>query len=149
MERGKIAAQVGIRSRRVAGADETASDLAVCAAERLFAEMSELRALVDFVLFCTQSPNYFLPNPACLIQKRLRLSTTCARSILISAVQATFAGFLFAKGLACVGVAKNVLLLTGETYSKDLAYALAVTLVLAAALKFCSGRVSRLVGIGR
>lgn len=55
----------------------------------------------------------------------------------------------FAKGLVCVGVAKNVLLLTGETYSKYLAYALAVTLVLAAALKFCSGRVSRLVGIGR
>lgn len=116
----KIAAKVGIRSRHVAGAGETASDLAVCAAEKLFAEAPELRERVDFVLFCTQSPDYFLPTSACVIQKRLGLSTSCGALDFNLGCSGYVYGLSLAKGLVCGGVAKNVLLLTGETYSKHL-----------------------------
>lgn len=116
----KIAAKVGIRSRHIAGAGETAADMAVCAAEKLFAETPELRERVDFVLFCTQSPDYFLPTSACVIQKRLGLSKTCGALDFSLGCSGYVYGLSLAKGLVCGGIAKNVLLLTGETYSKHL-----------------------------
>jgi len=32
--------------------------------------------MIDFVLFCTQSPDYFLPSTACLVQDRLGIPQT-------------------------------------------------------------------------
>ena len=72
----KIADKVGVLDRRIAE-EETATDLAVMAAERLFAQNRVNREDVDFVLFCTQSPDYKLPSSACLIQDRLGLTTKC------------------------------------------------------------------------
>ena len=73
----KIFAKTGIRERRVAAEDEFASDLAVAAAERLFAAGSTRPEDVDVLIFCTQSPDYLLPATACLIQDRLGLASTC------------------------------------------------------------------------
>lgn len=47
------------------------------AADRLFAKGTVERRDIDFVLFCTQSPDYKLPSSACIIQDRLGLSTDC------------------------------------------------------------------------
>ena len=71
----KIANKVGVKERHIAGKDETASDLAVNAALRLFEETGMDRSSIDFVLLCTQSPDYFLPTTACIVQERLGLST--------------------------------------------------------------------------
>ena len=74
----KIANKVGIHTRHIADENETAADLAVRAAEKLFATETNInKKEIDFVLFCTQSPDYFLPTSACLIQDRLGLPTTC------------------------------------------------------------------------
>ena len=74
----KIANKVGIHTRYIAEESETAADLAVTAAEKLFATDTNInKKEIDFVLFCTQSPDYFLPTSACLIQNRLGLPTTC------------------------------------------------------------------------
>ncbi len=55
----KIADKVGVRQRHVAGDGETATDLAVKAAEKLFEENSDItKESIDFVVFCTQSPDY-------------------------------------------------------------------------------------------
>ena len=72
----KIAVKVGIAERHIAAPEETASDMAVTAAERLFANGYD-RSQIDFVLLCTQSPDYMLPSSACLVQHRLGLSTKC------------------------------------------------------------------------
>ena len=53
----KIAEKVGINERHVASPDETATDLAVCAAENLFSKGVVDRKSIDFLLFCTQSPD--------------------------------------------------------------------------------------------
>ena len=69
----KVTTKVGIEQRHIASTDETAGDMAFLAAEKLFAEHDIDRSCVDFVLLCTQSPDYFLPSTACILQNRLGL----------------------------------------------------------------------------
>lgn len=113
----KIAEKVGVLERRVV-VDETATDLAVLAAERLFAQNKVNKEDVDFVLFCTQSPDYKLPSSACIIQDRLGLSTKCGAFDFNLGCSGYEYGLAVAKGLIAAGVSNNVLLLTGETYNK-------------------------------
>lgn len=116
----KIANKVGVKERHVAGAEETASDLAVHAALRLFEETGIERNLIDFVLLCTQSPDYFLPSTACVIQDRLGLSKHTGALDFNLGCSGYVYGLSLAKGLVAGGIAKNVLLLTAETYTKHL-----------------------------
>ena len=113
----KIADKVGVSERRVASDNETATDLAVSAAENLFAKGTINRENIDFVLFCTQSPDYKLPSSACIIQDRLGLSTQCGAFDFNLGCSGYEYGLAVAKGLVVAGVASNVLLLTGETYN--------------------------------
>lgn len=114
----KILSKTGIRERRVAAADETASDLAFAAAEKLFASGRVGRDEVDFLILCTQAPDYFLPTSACILQERLGLS----RDIGALDVNLGCSGFVYclslAAGLIATGAASRVLLLTADTYSK-------------------------------
>lgn len=116
----KIAEKTGIDSRRVAAGDECSSDLAAAAAERLFARGID-RASIDYILFCTQSPDYFLPTTACLLQKRLGIPTSAGALDFNLGCSGFVYGLGLAKGLVETGQASRVLLLTGETYSKMLA----------------------------
>lgn len=117
----KIADKVGVNTRRIALQDETAKDLAVKAATRLFEEHPEIsRESIDYVLFCTQSPDYHLPTSACLIQNELGLKTDIGAIDFSLGCSGYIYGLSIAKGLIAGGIAKNVLLLTGETYSKYL-----------------------------
>lgn len=113
----KIAEKVGVTERRVA-VDETATDLAISASEKLFDKGTVKREDIDFVLFCTQSPDYKLPSSACIIQARLGLSTKCGAFDFNLGCSGYEYGLAVAKGLIVAGVATNVLLLTGETYNK-------------------------------
>jgi len=114
----KVAGKVGVRQRHVVSENETASDMATKASEKLFAEQNIDRSTIDFVLFCTQSPDYFLPTSACLIQNRLGLSTSCGALDFNLGCSGFVYGLSLAKGLIAGGIAKNILLLTAETYSK-------------------------------
>lgn len=117
----KIADKVGINKRFVASDTETSVDLAVKAAEKLFEQNPNIKKeQVDFVLFCTQSPDYFLPTSACIIQNRLGLPTSCGALDFNLGCSGYVYGLSLTKGLILGGIAKNVLLLTGETYSKFL-----------------------------
>lgn len=116
----KIADKVGVLERHVAASDETATDMAVKAAEALFAQGTVQRSEVDFVLLCTQSPDYFLPSSACVIQDRLGIPTGCGALDFNLGCSGYEYGLALAKGLIVGGVAKNVLFLTAETYNKYL-----------------------------
>ncbi len=72
-----IEEKTGIRSRHIAAPGETAADLAVHAANKLFLDYEIEPTSIDFVLLCTQTPDYPLPTTACLIQDRLGLRTSC------------------------------------------------------------------------
>ena len=115
----KIASKVGVDERRVAAADETAVDMAVQAAENLFEEFKNVRREdVDFVLFCTQSPDFFLPTSSCLIQSRLGLRDDIGALDFNLGCSGYVYGLAVAKGIVASGLANNVLLITSETYSK-------------------------------
>ena len=116
----KVAAKVGINQRHVAAPDETAADMAVKAAEALFAEYGIVRSEVDFILLCTQSPDYLLPTTACILQHRLGLSTSCGALDFNLGCSGFVYGLALAKGLIAGGVAKKILLITSETYTKHI-----------------------------
>ena len=114
----KILEKTGIRTRRIAAANETASDLGVRAAERLFAGGACAPGEIDYLLFCTQSPDYFLPTTACLVQDRLGLPTSCGAIDFNQGCSGYVYGLSLAKSLIETEQASNVLLITAETYSK-------------------------------
>lgn len=116
----KIAKKVGINERHIAADDETAGDMAYKAAEKLIQENGIRRDSIDFVLLCTQSPDYFLPSTSCIIQSRLGLPTKCGAFDFNLGCSGYEYGLAVAKGLIVSGVAKNILLLTAETYNKHI-----------------------------
>ena len=116
----KITEKVGVKQRHVASAEETATDLAEKAAIRLFDENGINKESIDFVILCTQSPDYFLPPSACLLQERLGLRQDVGAFDFNLGCSGYVYGLAIAKGLIISGVASNVLLLTAETYNKYL-----------------------------
>lgn len=114
----KISSKTGINSRHISADDEFSSDMAVKAAEKLFMEHNIDKSTIDFLLFCTQSPDYFLPTTACVIQERLGLNTTIGALDFNLGCSGFVYGLSLAKGLIAGGMANNVLLITSETYSK-------------------------------
>lgn len=116
----KIFEKTGIRERHVAGEGECASDLAYNAALRLIMQDESLKSSIDYLIFCTQSPDYPLPTTACLLQDRLGLSTTCGALDFNQGCSGYIYGLGLANGLIESGQAKHVLLLTGDTYCRFL-----------------------------
>jgi 3-oxoacyl-[acyl-carrier-protein] synthase III len=114
----KILAKTGIRSRRVAAPGETAGDLACAAAEALFARGRVRREDVDFILLCTQAPDYLLPTTACVLQQRLGIARSAGALDFNLGCSGFVYGLSLAKGLVESGAARCVLLLTADTYSK-------------------------------
>ena len=114
----KIFNKTGIRERRIAAPDETAGDLAFQAAERLFASGEHSRDDVDFLILCTQAPDYILPTTACLLQDRLGLGRHVGALDVNLGCSGFVYGLALATGLIAAGAARNVLLLTADTYSK-------------------------------
>lgn len=117
---GKVTKKVGINKRHISGENECVSDLAVKAAEQLFAKHDICKSEIDFVLLCTQSPDYFLPTTACIVQNRLGLSTSCGALDFNLGCSGYVYGLSLAKGLIASEIAKNILLITAETYSKHI-----------------------------
>jgi 3-oxoacyl-[acyl-carrier-protein] synthase-3 len=114
----KITEKLGISRRGIAGPGECSSDLAVQAALRLFDKQICRPKDIDFVLFCTQTPDYLLPTSACLIQDRLGIPKSSGAVDLNLGCSGYIYSLGIAKGLIESNQARNILLLTGETYSK-------------------------------
>ena len=114
----KIISKIGIAKRHVVKEDETASDLAIEASIKLFTEYNIDKTSIDYVIFVTQSPDYILPTTACIIQDKLGLPTSVGAIDINQGCSGFVVGLSIAKGLIFGGIAKNILLLTAETYSK-------------------------------
>lgn len=113
----RLTKKTGILQRHIAAENETAADLAVQAVSRLNLSKEE-KVGVDFLIFCSQSPDYILPPTACLLQDRLGLSTNCGAFDYNLGCSGYIYGLSMAKGFVESGQAKRVLLITAETYSK-------------------------------
>ena len=116
----KVAQKVGVECRHLAADDETAGDMAEKAARKLFEDYSIDSKSIDFLMLCTQSPDYFLPSTACILQDRLNIPTSAGAFDYNLGCSGCIYGMAIAKSLITAGIAKNVLLLTAETYNKYL-----------------------------
>ena len=116
----KVAQKVGVDSRHLAAEDETAGDMAEKAARMLFVEYQIDPKSIDFLMLCSQSPDYFLPSTACILQDKLGIPTSAGAFDYNLGCSGCVYGMAMAKGLIAAGIAKNVLLLTAETYNKYL-----------------------------
>ena len=114
----KIYQKTGVARRYLAAPEQTAADLCVEAAEKLFASGIARREEIGALLFCTQSPDYALPTTACVLQDRLGLSTRTLAFDFNLGCSGFVYGLAIASALIESGLAERVLLLCGETYTK-------------------------------
>lgn len=114
----KVAKKLGISQRHLAAESETSGDLAFKAAQKLISENNIVPNSIDFILLCTQSPDYFLPTTACILQNKLGVSKNSGALDFNLGCSGYIYGLSLAKGLIVSGTAKNILLVTAETYSK-------------------------------
>lgn len=110
--------KVGIENRYIVTENETALDLAIKACEKLFKRFDKSR--IDFILYCSQSPEYLLPTTACILQDKLMLRTNVGALDFNLGCSGYTYGLSLSKSLIESKQAKNVLLVTAETYSKHL-----------------------------
>lgn len=110
--------KIGIEKRHVAAPDEFTSDMATRAIENLASTQNVDMQSVDFLILCTQTPDYLLPTTACLVQKKAGLPTRCAAIDINQGCSGYIYGLSIANGLIASGNFRNVLLVTADTYSK-------------------------------
>jgi 3-oxoacyl-[acyl-carrier-protein] synthase-3 len=114
-----ITTRTGIRERRVAGPDEAASDLAAGAAQEILAQAGVPAEDIDVVLVATATPDHLFPATAALVAERIG-----ARNAGSFDLMAGCTGFIYALAQACAlvesGIARHVLTVGGETFSRVL-----------------------------
>jgi len=114
----KILNKTGVKKRYKTKENEFSSDLAIKAAKQLFKEHKINKNDIDFIILCTQSPDYFLPTTACILQNKLGLSKKCGALDFNLGCSGYIYGLALCKGLIQSSIAKNILFITSETYSK-------------------------------
>lgn len=114
----KIVRKLGIERRPIAAEGETSVDMAVKAGDKLLENGSCEPEEIDFLILCTQSPDYFLPTSACLVHEGLGLPKSCGALDINLGCSGYIYGLSLCKGLIETGMAKNILFITSETYSK-------------------------------
>ncbi|MEZ6119598.1 MAG: ketoacyl-ACP synthase III [Pirellulaceae bacterium] len=113
-----IGQKTGILQRYIAAENECASDLGYQACQKLLEQHDIEPHSIDFVLLCTQTPDYPLPTTACLLQDRLGLKTSCGAMDFNLGCSGFVYGLALAEGLIRTGSVRRILLVTAETYSK-------------------------------
>lgn len=115
----KIYQKTGIKERHVVDG-ELVSDLAARAAEKLFEEHGIDRETIDFLLLCTESPDYYLPATACVVQDRLGLKKTTGALDYNLGCSGFVYGLALSKGLIAAGIASRILLITADTLTRTI-----------------------------
>ena len=110
--------KLGVVERHIASDDESASDLAFMAAENLFAEYEIDRNETDFILLCTQQPDYLMPNTAPYIQHKLGLSKNVGTMDISLGCSGYVYGLAVSKGLIETGLSKKILFITSSLYTR-------------------------------
>jgi 3-oxoacyl-[acyl-carrier-protein] synthase-3 len=113
----KIEQKIGIKNRYIVDKDETPLSLASKASLKLL-ESGVDKNSIDAIIYCTQSPDYFLPTSACILQNILGLRTDTYCLDYNLGCSGYVYGLAIAKGLMSIGIAKKLLLITAETYSR-------------------------------
>jgi 3-oxoacyl-[acyl-carrier-protein] synthase-3 len=116
----KIENKIGIKQRHICDPNETALDLGYNAAKKVFDSEAVKKEDIDFLLFCTESPDYYLPPNATILQDKLGLRTNIGALDYNLGCSGFIYGLALASSLIQSKIAKKLLLITSETYSKHI-----------------------------
>jgi 3-oxoacyl-[acyl-carrier-protein] synthase-3 len=109
--------RTGIKSRRIAGPDESAASMAEIAARQAIDAAQINPEEIDIIIVATGTPDRVYPSTGCLLQQRLGIKNTVAFD-----VQAACSGSIFALSIADQyiksGAAKKVLIVGSEVCSR-------------------------------
>jgi 3-oxoacyl-[acyl-carrier-protein] synthase III len=112
-----IVERTGIKNRRIAGAEETASSMAEIAARQAIEAAACDPDEIDLIIVATGTPDRVYPSTGCLLQRRLGIKNCVAFD-----VQAACSGSIFALSIADQyiksGAAKKVLVVGSEICSR-------------------------------
>jgi 3-oxoacyl-[acyl-carrier-protein] synthase-3 len=114
----RVEKRTGVYKRHVARVGETAYDLSLNATKKLIRKYPLLQEKLDAVIVCTQSADYIMPSNAFLLHRDLGLAHNVIAFDYNLACSGYIYGLLIASGFLKTGVAQNILLVTGDTYSK-------------------------------
>ena len=117
----KIADKIGVKTRKIAAEDEFVSDMSIKAANSLIEESNIDKSTIDFIILCTQNPDYKLPTTACILQHKIGLGTHTGAIDINLGCSGYIYGIALAKSLIVSGIAKKVLFITADVYSKIIA----------------------------
>lgn len=113
-----IVSRTGIKARHIAADNEQSSDLATQAALRAIENAQIDKNEIDLIILATSTPDHIFPSTACIVQHKLGINNQCPAFD----VQAVCAGFIYAlitaQGYIQSGMAKKVLVIGAETFSR-------------------------------
>ena len=109
---------MGFKNRRIAGPDQFSSDLAIQAGKNLFAETDTTAEEYDFLIVCTQTPDFFLSTTAALVANGLGLRKVSGAVDLTLGCSGYPYALSMAKGLLESEQANRVLVITTDVLSK-------------------------------
>ena len=112
----KVTEKSGVYQRHIAGENETAYDLSVKACDQLF--QTNNKNDIDGIIYCTQSPDYIMPSNSFLLHNYLNLKNRVFAFDFNHACTGYIYGLAMANAFVSVGMAKEILLVTADTYSK-------------------------------
>ena len=114
-----IVDRTGIRERRIAGADQALSDLALPAARAALEEARVSGADVDLIIVATVTPDMAFPSSGAIIADELGAPDAAAYDL-----SAGCTGFMYAvvqaHGMLAGGLVRNVLVIGGDVLSRIL-----------------------------
>jgi 3-oxoacyl-[acyl-carrier-protein] synthase III len=112
----KVVEKSGVFQRHIAGKNETAYDLSVKACDKLF--QTNDKNDIDGIIYCTQSPDYIMPSNSFLLHNYLNLKD----KVFAFDFNHACTGFIYSLAMANAfvnsGMAKQILIVTADTYSK-------------------------------
>ncbi len=112
----KVISKSGVHKRHIARKGETAYNLSKKACDKLF-QKNNINT-IDGIIYCTQSPDYIMPANSFLLQKYLELSDNIFAYDYNHACAGYIYGLSMASAFILSGMAKELLLVTADTYSK-------------------------------
>ena len=111
--------KIGIEQRHIAGENESTTDMAIEAINKLFFSQTSIKKEdIDFIIFCTQTPDFEIPTNACFLQHAVGLRSDIGAYDYNLGCSGFVYGLSMAKGFIETRQARNILLVTSEAYSK-------------------------------
>lgn len=110
--------KIGIQNRYISNENETSISLGIGAAQKLFNKHKINKDEIDFVIFCSQTHDYILPQSSTIIQDKLNLRNDIGTIDINHGCSGYVYGLSLAKSLIGSVNIRNVLFITSDTYSK-------------------------------